>query len=431
MLFAEVLRGLIRKGQLSIVDANGECHTIGDPSSGPSVTIRLHDRALHRRLLFNPRLAVGEAYMDGTLTVEDGGIYDFLDLYGLNSGTGSISSLDGWLTKTRMLWRRIIQLNNESRSKKNVAHHYDLSGALYDLFLDTDRQYTCAYYPAGEETLEQAQHAKKAHIAAKLLLEPGQKVLDLGCGWGGLGLYFADVENVDVTGVTLSQEQVLIAQNRANSSKHSARVRFELKDYRDVTGQYDRISAIGLLEHVGTPQYRGFFQKIFDLLADDGVALVHTISHMDEPYPTNPWLQKYIFPGGYAPALSEILPAIERANLWVTDIEVLRLHYAKTLADWRERFVANWERAASLYDERFCRMWEFYLAACEMTFRRQGHTVVQIQLAKSLDAVPLTRNYIAEQERHYLDAEPSLKRFVQQLPPKNRKGDIHASEGFD
>ncbi|GAB4231356.1 MAG: cyclopropane-fatty-acyl-phospholipid synthase family protein [Kiloniellaceae bacterium] len=404
MLLAQVLKRFITRGELTVIDAAGRAHRIGDPETGPSVTIRLHDRALHRRLLLNPRLAVGEAYMAGTLTVENGSVYDFLDLYGLNTGTGTMNALDRWWTRARLLWRRFQQANPLHRARDNVAHHYDLSPALYELFLDRQRQYSCAYFRSPSDSLDQAQENKLRHIAAKLCLDrPGLKVLDIGCGWGGMSLHLAKAADAQVTGITLSSEQHDYAVATAAVRGLAARTEFQLCDYRQHKarhgGRYDRIVSVGMFEHVGTPNYDTFFRKLHDLLADDGVALLHTISHMDAPYPTNPWLQKYIFPGGYAPALSEILPAIEAAGLWVTDVEILRLHYAETLRHWRERFLAKRDEAARLYDERFCRMWEFYLAASEMTFRRQGHMVAQIQLAKAPDAVPLTRDYIGDWEQ--------------------------------
>ena len=395
MLLAQVLRRFITQGELTVIDAAGKPNRIGNPKTGPAVTIRLHNRALHTKLLLNPRLAFGEAYMDGTLTVENGSIYDFLDLYGRNTGTGTMNGLDRWWTKARMLWRHFQQANPLHRARINVAHHYDLSPALYDLFLDRRRQYSCAYFRSKGEDLDQAQENKLRHIAAKLCLDrPGLEVLDIGCGWGGMSLHLAKATGAKVTGITLSTEQHGYATATAAVRGLAQQTDFQLCDYREHEGRYDRIVSVGMFEHVGTPNYRNFFAKISALLADDGVALLHTISHMDEPYPTNPWLQKYIFPGGYAPALSEILPAIEAAGLWVTDIEILRLHYAETLRLWRERFLAKRDEAARLYDERFCRMWEFYLAASEMTFRHQGHMVAQIQLAKSPDAVPLIRDYI-------------------------------------
>jgi len=420
MLLAYLLRSFIAEGELTVIDAEGKAHRFGDPSKGPSVTIRLHNRSLHYKLLLNPRLHVGEAYMDGELTVENGSIYDFLDLFGLNTGTGTMNSLDRWATRARLLWRRYKQANPVGRARLNVAHHYDLSATLYDLFLDRDRQYSCAYYRSESDSLGQAQENKLRHIAAKLYLNrPGLTVLDIGSGWGGLGIYLAEVANAKVTGLTLSSEQHQLSNRRAADRGLDHQVAFHLRDYREESGTYDRIVSIGMFEHVGTPNYAKFFAKIDTLLADNGVALLHTISHMDEPYPTNPWLQKYIFPGGYAPALSEILPVIERQELWVTDIEILRLHYAETLRNWRERFKSNWDKAADLYDERFCRMWEFYLAASEMTFRRQGHMVAQIQIAKSPDVLPLTRDYIGEwEEAQSYESQGSKRSYLSAVDQK-------------
>jgi cyclopropane-fatty-acyl-phospholipid synthase len=324
-----------------------------------------------------------------------------LELIGLNTGTSTINMAERWATKLRLLWHHYKQSNSLTRARQNAAHHYDLSNELYDLFLDENRQYSCAYFPKPEMTLDAAQEAKMMHIAAKLLVEPKQRILEIGSGWGGLAIYLAKVADAEVTGLTLSSEQYEYSNRLADEVGVSDRVRFLLRDYREEAGKYDRIVSIAMLEAVGLSYLKNYFGKIEGLLTDDGIALVHTISHMDEPYPTNPWHQKYIFPGGYTPALSEIFPTIEKVGLWVTDVEILRKHYAETLRIWRERFVANWDKAADLYDERFCRMWEFYLAACEMTFRHQGHMVAQIQLAKSIDAVPVTRNYIEEWENKH------------------------------
>jgi cyclopropane-fatty-acyl-phospholipid synthase len=298
-------------------------------------------------------------------------------------------------------FRRWQQYNPIPRAHRNVAHHYDLSGTLYDLFLDADRQYSCAYFPTPGIPIEAAQANKKRHIASKLLLKPGQKVLDIGSGWGGLALYLARECDVEVTGLTLSSEQLKVAQHRAAAAGLAERVRFELCDYRVHQGSYDRIVSVGMFEHVGVPHYRDFFATVKRLLTPDGVALLHSIGRMDGPYVTNPWMRKYIFPGGYSPALSEVVPVVEQAKVWITDIEILRLHYAETLKAWRQRFNANRERIRALYDERFCRMWEFYLAASEVAFRQQGHIVFQMQLSKSIDAVPLTRDYMFDWERSH------------------------------
>jgi cyclopropane-fatty-acyl-phospholipid synthase len=350
-------------------------------------------------LILNPDLAFGEAYMDGALVVEDGDIYDFLNLCFSNLGWSSGHGLRRLRTSVKRLVRRVSQHNPIPIARANVAHHYDLSDTLYELFLDADRQYSCAYFVSPDDTLECAQEQKKRHLAAKLLLRPGQRVLDIGSGWGGLGFYLGQVADVDVTGLTLSTEQHAYAQRRANEIGVGDRVRFLLKDYREEDNQYDRIVSVGMFEHVGVGHYREYFEKVRDLLEDDGVALIHTIGRADGSGAANAWINKYIFPGGYVPALSEILPAIERAGLYVTDIEVLRLHYAETLKAWRQRFNANRARVAELYDERFCRMWEFYLAGCEAAFRHGGLVNFQIQLSKRIETVPLTRSYIFEQER--------------------------------
>jgi cyclopropane-fatty-acyl-phospholipid synthase len=285
------------------------------------------------------------------------------------------------------------------RSRRNAAHHYDLSDQLYELFLDRDRQYSCAYFRSPNDDIDTAQQNKKRHIAAKLLLRPGTRVLDIGSGWGGLALYLAGECGADVTGLTLSEEQFKVANRRAAAAGLADRVRFYLRDYREEGGCYDRIVSVGMFEHVGVNQYPVFFGKLRALLAPDGVALLHSIGRMDGPGATNPWLRKYIFPGGYSPALSEVVPHAERARLWITDLEILRLHYAETLRAWRGRFEHNRDRIRALYDERFCRMWEMYLVGCELAFRRGGHLVFQMQLAKAIETVPLTRDYMLDWER--------------------------------
>jgi cyclopropane-fatty-acyl-phospholipid synthase len=300
--------------------------------------------------------------------------------------------------RLRFLARRMAQKHNPFRSRRNVAHHYDLDDRLYRLFLDEDMQYSCAYYERPGLSLSEAQLAKKRHIAAKLALRPGQSVLDIGSGWGGLGLYLARKASVDVTGVTLSAGQHRIANERARELGLEATARFELRDYRSLNRPFDRIVSVGMFEHVGVSHYREFFAKAAALLKPDGVMLLHAIGRSEPPGNANPWIRKYIFPGGYIPALSEVLAAIERSDLYVTDIEILRLHYAETLKAWRERFQARWDEAAKLYDERFCRMWDFYLAASEATLRAGGYVVFQIQLTKDLAAVPLTRDYMAAAE---------------------------------
>ena len=401
MLLAQVLARVVSEGQLTIVDETGRSHQIMGAKPGPSVTMRVHDWWTGIRLAFRPRLALGEAYMDGRLTVERGNLYDLLDLLGRNITAVDSTAMMRWSYTLQRSLRFLEQYNPIGKAQKNVAHHYDLSGELYDFFLDTDRQYSCAYFKTGNESLEIAQADKKNHIATKLLLKPGQKVLDIGSGWGGMGLFLARSFDVDVTGVTLSREQHGVSNRRARDSGISDRVRFKLIDYREEPGRYDRIVSVGMFEHVGSAHYLEYFRKISDLLADDGVMLLHSIGRMEPPGGTNTWLRKYIFPGGYSPALSEVLAAIERAGLWVTDIEVLRLHYAETLRHWRQRFLDNREKIKEIagYDDRFCRMWEFYLAGCEVAFRYMRQMVFQIQISRRQDAVPLIRDYMVTEER--------------------------------
>ena len=397
-LLSGLFKRLIRVGTLVVIDAGGKRHEFAG-RAGPAVTLRLHDRAVATRMALNPALCVGEAYMDGRLSVVDGTIYDLLHLAAINIYDRPLGPLDGVTRLWRQALKRWHQHNPVPRARRNVAHHYDLSGELYNLFLDTDRQYSCAYFAAKTDSLETAQENKKRHIAAKLLLRPGLRVLDIGSGWGGMGLYLARAADARVSGVTLSEEQHKVSNERARAAGIDHLVQFHLRDYREETERYDRIVSVGMFEHVGVVHYAEYFAKLRDLLVDDGVALLHTIGRADGPGTTNPWIDKYIFPGGYSPALSEILPVIERAGLFVTDVEVLRLHYAETLREWRKRFMANRDRVKQIYDERFCRMWEFYLAGSEIAFRDQGHVVFQIQLAKRIDAVPLTRDYIAQWEQ--------------------------------
>ena len=406
MLLSHLLRPVVRYGTVQVIDADGRTHVFGG-GPGPTVTARLHDRRLGRDLFLNPRLRLGEAYMDGTFTVEDASIYDFLDCMARNIADAPTTILSPLLNGFGHAFRVFQQYNPIGRAQANAHHHYDLSKTLYDLFLDSDRQYSCAYFTAPDQPIDQAQAQKKRHIAAKLLLKPGQRVLDIGCGWGGLALYLAQECGVEVTGLTLATEQLEVARHRAAAAGMAERVKFELLDYRQVQGTYDRIVSVGMFEHVGIVHYQTFFRKLRDLLAPDGVALLHSIGRADGPGGTNPWIRRYIFPGGYSPALSEVVPVVERTGLYITDIEILRLHYAETLKAWRTRFLANRDRVRELYDERFCRMWEFYLAASEIAFRYQGHIVFQAQLAKRVDAVPLTRDYITDWERSHAAAAPS------------------------
>jgi cyclopropane-fatty-acyl-phospholipid synthase len=351
-------------------------------------------------MLLNPALGMGELYMDGELEPVGCSIYDVLDVILLNRDAGQGHVMDRLGQRLGMLRRRLDQLNPADRSKRNVAHHYDLNGRLYALFLDRDRQYSGGYFPTGEESLEDAQAAKKRHIAAKLKLDrPGLEVLDIGCGWGGMALTLARDWGARVTGITLSEEQLGVARQRAAEAGLEGQVRFELMDYRAWDRKVDRVVSVGMFEHVGVNHYGAFFATLQRALRPDGVALLHSIGRFSGPAATNPWLTKYIFPGGYSPSLSEVLPVAERSGLWVTDIEILRLHYAMTLRHWRRRFAANRDAIAELYDERFCRMFEFYLAGSELAFRRSDHLNFQMQLSPSRDALPLTRDYMLDTER--------------------------------
>jgi cyclopropane-fatty-acyl-phospholipid synthase len=402
-LFDALLRRLIRKGALVVVDAEGRARAYGD-GSGEPVAIRFTDRATPRRAAFNPALALGEAYMDGRMVVERGDVAALLDLVGRNTHWDDDDAV--WPTLWRPLRRsgRWAAWNWRRRARRNVAHHYDLSNRLFALFLDKDLQYSCGYFPEPGMSLDAAQEAKKAHIAAKLDLKPGQRVLDIGCGWGGLALHLHALAGVEVLGITLSSEQLAVARERARAAGVEDRVRFELLDYREVTGTFDRIVSVGMFEHVGPPHYRTFFERCRDLLAPDGVMLLHTIGRADGPAPTDAWLARYIFPGGYVPALSQIAPAVEEARLWITDIEVLRLHYAHTLSHWYARVVAARDAIVELYDERFFRMWQFYLAGAIVAFRHDAHLNYQIQLTRRREALPLTRDYMAAAERAFAGA---------------------------
>ncbi len=392
-LLLAVLRRIVTSGHLVIIGPDGARHEVGSVSGSP-IVIKLNDRKTVWDLIINPQLSLGEAYMDGRLTVEEGDIADLLCLLTRNLGTGFGGGHLNLLAQIRYLLRGGMQRNGLPRSRRNVAHHYDLSADFYGLFLDRDQQYSCAFFENPSDTLEVAQLNKKRRIAAKLAMQRGMSVLDIGSGWGGLGLYLAEECGANVRGITLSTEQLSVARNRADKAGLSSKVDFALEDYRQTQGSFDRVVSVGMLEHVGVKHYNVYFQKIASLLSDNGVAMVHSIGRSDGPGVTNAWIDKYIFPGGYTPALSEILPAIERAGLIVTDIEVLRLHYAMTLSEWRKRFNFNREKAVKLYDERFCRMWEFYLAASEMAFRWQGNVVFQVQVARRVDALPLTRDYM-------------------------------------
>jgi cyclopropane-fatty-acyl-phospholipid synthase len=362
------------------------------------VVVRLTRRGA-LRIALHPELGLGEAYMDGDLTFEEGDLWDLLSLVGHNLPERKTGHA-GALSRARDdIVRRLRQVNDRRAARRNVAHHYDLSNDLYRCFLDADMQYSCAYFAGPDMTLEAAQAAKKTHIAAKLRLDPGLRVLDIGCGWGGLGLTLARDYGAVVTGVTLSVQQLAVANARVEADRLAERANFLLRDYRDIEGPFDRIVSVGMFEHVGAPNYVTFFEKIRDLLTDDGVAVIHSIGRMETPGLTNAFIRKYIFPGGYIPALSQVMHAVEQAGLWVTDLEILRYHYAETLRCWRARFMADREAIASMYDERFCRMFEFYLASSELSFRTGTTMVMQLQLTRRADALPMTRDYMVDTKR--------------------------------
>ena len=394
----KMLRSTLGRGNICICMPDGRVHRYGDETGQP-LTVRLTDTATVRRLVINPELAFGESYMNGTLTVDGDEIQALIGLIVQNLNATQRVWWQRPLLRLRVALRRFAQNNVVHRAKRNVAHHYDLSGQLYDLFLDEDRQYSCAYFRDPSDTLEQAQTNKKHHIASKLLIKPGMRVLDIGCGWGGMAITLARDYGADVVGITLSKEQHAYAVERAAREGLSDRIDFRLCDYREVTETFDRVVSVGMFEHVGLPHFDTYFQTIKDRLSPDGIALVHTIGWTGPPDATNPWIAKYIFPGGYIPTASETLAAIERSRLWTADIEFLRLHYAYTIRHWFDRFLENQSTVKDLYDERFVRMWKFYLAASEQTFRHGRQAVFQFQLSKKIDSVPLTREYLSNAAR--------------------------------
>ncbi|WP_102957898.1 SAM-dependent methyltransferase [Mangrovicella endophytica] len=402
------LRHLFKFGNLAITDSAGQTSLHGD-GSGPRLHVRFNTASAERMVALNPALKFGECYMDGEIDVVEGTMFDVLKLIFENGG--SDATMEPWMKaieRIRLVYRRYIQNNTPRRARANVQHHYDLSDALYSLFLDSDRQYSCAYFETPEASLEEAQLAKKRHIAAKLFMDrPGLTTLDIGCGWGGLGLYLARHCQADVTGVTLSDEQFKVANARAAEAGLADRAKFKLTDYRKAEGPFDRIVSVGMFEHVGVDFYADYFRQCARLMRQDGVMLLHTIGRFEAPANTNAFISRYIFPGGYLPALSQITEVVERSGLIISDVEVLRLHYAETLRHWRERFMARREEAKAIYDERFCRMWEFYLASSECAFRWQDLVVFQIQLVKDRTVLPLTRDYIGRTEAALREQEAS------------------------
>ncbi|WBU64031.1 SAM-dependent methyltransferase [Paracoccus aerodenitrificans] len=399
-LLRSFLVRFITRGNLTVIDSKDEKLSVGD-GSGVRLVVKFHSAQAERAAATNPALKLGEGYMDGDIEILEGSMYDLIMLGYRNAGRGLMPAV--WmkaLEKVRITARRLHQINTRLQSRGNVQRHYDLSADLYRLFLDPDMQYSCGYFPSPDISLAKAQLLKKRHIAAKLQVSDDHEVLDIGCGWGGMGLYLSRVAGARVTGVTLSDEQLALAQRRVETEGLLDRIDFRIQDYREIKQDFDRIVSVGMFEHVGINHFDGFFRKSASMLRPDGTMLLHTIGRVDPPGATNPFLRRYIFPGGYIPALSEIMQSVEKSGLVVTDIEVLRVHYAETLKAWREAFMARRDEAASLYDEAFCRMWEFYLAGSEASFREGGMVVFQIQLAHRVGQVPVTRDYIVASAEH-------------------------------
>lgn len=398
-LLSGLLRSFIKRGQMRVYDAAGTLHTFGSGDDGPTVTIRLHDKKLYRSLFLNPELAAGEAYMDGSLSMEEGSTcYDFMFLFSINRAPLGAHPVQNLLRKGWKAFRRHQQKNSVERAKAQARHHYDLSTELYRLFLDDGLNYSCAYYRTPDDSLEQAQDAKLTHLVAKLDLKPGMKVLEIGGGWGSLAIRMAQA-GAKVTSLNVSPEQVTIAKQRVAEAGVTDSVEFVLKDYREFEGTYDRVISVGMMEHVGIGHLDAYFGKIRECLTDDGFAVIHSVGRMTPPGTTGPFIRKYIFPGGYVPALSEVFASTERLGLWVCDTEILRLHYYYTIRDWRRRFETRRDDAKELYDEAFCRMWEFYLCAVELGFLHGSNMVFQLLLSKERDAVPVLRDFIVDNER--------------------------------
>ncbi|HTO29940.1 MAG TPA: cyclopropane-fatty-acyl-phospholipid synthase family protein [Pararhizobium sp.] len=408
--FLKVLRRLVQKGNLKVILSSGEKAVLGD-GSGLPVTLRTLDAAAEKAILLDPGMKFGEMYVEGRLLIDEGNIFDMIAMMKANGLENAATVSNTVIALLRVAQQQLKSRLPGNRNQRNVAHHYDLDGKLFDLFLDHDWQYSCAYFDPPGITLDEAQLAKKRHIAAKLLLEPGQRVLEVGSGWGGMAMYLAEMAGVDVTGITLSEEQLKVSRDRAGKRGLAGSVRFEMQDYRTMQGRpFDRIVSVGMFEHVGMANYGNFFRKMSSLLAPGGIMLLHAIGQATKPWATNPWIEKYIFPGGYMPALSEVVPAVEKARLMIRDIEILPMHYAHTLRAWREKFTARKDEAIRLYDEKFYRMWEFYLAASETAFLYDNLLIFQIQLSHELGSIPYTRTYIGEREA-------ALKELERKRPP--------------
>ena len=394
MQLARFLNKIFKKNGFILIDANGNQFIIGTPASEQPIKVKILDKKLHYKLLFHPDLYLGEAYTDGQLIIENGTLTDFLDLALMNIGRSEFNIISYLINKFRGSYRYLTNFNFIKKSKMNVSHHYDISDDLYDLFLDPKRQYSCAYFKNDDDSLETAQNNKIQHIIKKLNIKPNQKILDIGCGWGSLAIDIAKSAQCEVTGITLSENQFNYCVKKAKELNLENQLTFKLMDYRELNEKFDRIVSVGMFEHVGRKFYNKFFKQIDNLLDKDGVSLIHTIGSVNPPRDPHPWITKYIFPGGYTPSLSEVTTPIEKAGLIVSDIEVLRLHYAHTLRHWKENCIKNKEKIISMFDEKFFRMWEFYLAGCEMAFKWGDQVVYQFQLTKNYTSTPVTRDYI-------------------------------------
>ena len=394
MYLSNFLNRLIKDDGFELIDANSKSYLIGKPKKENPIRFKILDKTLHWKLLINPDLYLGEGYTDGSIVIENGTLTEFLDIAIKNIGRDSANSITNALDKFRRIYRYITNFNLIGKSKQNVAHHYDLSNKFYDLFLDEKRQYSCAYFKNEDDTLEVAQNNKIDHIIKKLDLKPNHKVLDVGCGWGTLALDIAKKTQCEVVGITLSKNQLEYAQQKAREMNLENQVEFRLEDYRQLSEKFDRVVSVGMFEHVGRKFYNKYFNKVFDFLNEDGVALIHTIGSINPPRGPQPWITKYIFPGGYTPSLSEVSLPIEKSGLIISDLEVLRAHYAHTIRNWKDRFMSKKEQVLEMFDEKFFRMWEFYLVGCEMSFKWSDQVVFQFQLTRKLKATPITRDYI-------------------------------------
>ena len=394
MLFIKFLNNLFKQDGFLLEDANGKEHIIGKPKLENPIKMKIHDKKLHYKLLLYPDLYFGEAYTDGKITFKNGNISDFLDLALQNLGREKTNTISEFINSIKGSYRYLTNFNFIKKSKMNVAHHYDISDELYFLFLDPLKQYSCAYFKNENDSLEEAQKNKINHIIKKLNIKENSKVLDIGSGWGHLSMEIAKQAKCQVTGVTLSENQYKYSSAKAKELNLGNQVQFKLMDYREIKEKYDRIVSVGMFEHVGRKFYKTFFNKVFEILKDDGIALLHTIGSVNSPRNPQPWITKYIFPGGYTPSLSEVAGPIEKSGLILSDMEVLRMHYAHTLRNWKERFTENKDKVLKMFDERFFRMFEFYLSSCEMAFRYGDQVVYQLQLTKKSNTAPSTRDYI-------------------------------------